>query len=103
MQEDRKKKIDSLWRNTDYGQWVLSMISGEENEAEKITEKIAGKFPFTLSNCDREISKIIADEINDEAEFDEYLKALDEENPELIEFMISHDTFGSVYQFLSDK
>lgn len=103
MEKKRKEHIDGLWKDTLYGQWVLATASGETEKAYALMEKIANKPPFGLSESKRELSTIIAKEMNDESELDEYMKALDDENYDLVGFMISNDTFGIVYDILSGR
>lgn len=100
MKRERKLSIDALWMHTDYGQWVLNSADGNEQEAEEIAKKIAKKYPFSLDAADNEISKLIASSLESSDEFEEYLKMLDDEDFELVEFMIANDVFGTVYKEL---
>ena len=103
MEKKRKKQIDGLWKETLYGQWVLAAASGETEKAYALMEKIASKPPFSLSEAKRELSTILAKEMKDKSELDEYMKALDDENYDLVGFMISNDTFGIVHDILSRR
>lgn len=103
MDKERKKEIDDLWMNTDYGKYVLLAASEKYDEANKILEKITNEWPFSYDEVEKEISRKIADELKNEAEFDDYMRLLDDENYDLVEFMISHDTLGYVYDFLKGK
>ena len=100
MDKKRKEYIDSLWMNTEYGQWVLFASSGEKGKADKLAEKIISSPPFSLYELDKEISAKIAEKVKNENEFEEYLKALDKENYDLVDFMISNSTFATVYDLL---
>lgn len=103
MDKVRKKKIDNLWMNTDYGKYVLLAASEKYDEANKILEEIISKPPFSRNEVEKEISRKIAKELKNEAEFDDYMRLLDDENYELVGFMVSHDTFGYVYDLLKGK
>ncbi len=103
MKVERKTKIDELWKNTEYGQWILLASKGNNKEADALAQKMIGKYPFSLDAIGKELSKKIAKEINGESEFDEYLETLDSEDYELVEFLISNDTFGKVYDYLKEK
>lgn len=103
MDKERKKEIDDLWMNTDYGKYVLLAASEKYDEANKILEKITNERPFSYDEVEKEISRKIADELKNEAEFDDYMRLLDDENYDLVEFMIAHDTLGYVYDFLKGK
>lgn len=100
MDPERKKEIDKLWMETEYGQWVLNAAAGNEDEAEKLAESIFKKPPFFLESVDRELAEKIASELKYADEFDDYMKALDSEDYDLVGFMISHDTFGYVYDLM---
>lgn len=96
MNKNRKEHLNSLWQDTLCGKWVLAAAKGNEAEAKKIGEQIASAYPFLLANAE----KLLVDEIASEfkpGEFSEYLDALNDENPELVAFMISQDIFGELY------
>ena len=103
MDNKRKKYIDDLWKHTEYGQWVMLSAKGKTKKADDLAEKIIVNFPFSLDAIEADLSTEIAKAIDDESEFDDYMKMLDEEDSDLVEFMILHDTFGKVYDLLKDK
>lgn len=103
MDNKRKKIIDDLWKNTEYGQWVMLSARGKQNEADELAEKMIAKYPFRLDTIDKDVSVKIASNIKDSDEFDDYMKELDSADPELVEFMISHDIFGKVFDILNNN
>ena len=97
MNKKRKETIDLLWIDTLFGKWVLAASKGLVNEAEELEEKIAKQYPFMLDYAEKELCKVIANELKSPDEFKSYLEMLDEENPQVVEFMISRDIFGKLY------
>lgn len=100
MTKQKKEFIDSLWMDTDYGQWVLLSSKGKTESANEMLIKIQSDFPWSAEQIAKELSVRIAKELDSAEEFDEYLKMLDEENYDLVDFMISHDVFGHVYSII---
>lgn len=90
MKKERKECIDALWKNTLYGKWVLATAKGRTDEADKIAEEIAKEYPFTLWNAATLIREEIAKELKYPGEFEEYQKALDKEDYNLVDFIISN-------------
>lgn len=103
MTKRKKEFIDSLWMNTDFGQWVIFSSKGEIDSANELLVKIQSSFPWSADTVEKELSSKIAEEFDSVAEYEEYLKVLDEDNGELVEFMISKDVFGEVYHLLYNK
>lgn len=101
MTKERKKDIDNLWINTDFGKWVLLASEGKTDEANDLFVQIGSSFPWSVDQVEQELSAKIANELDNADEFDEYLKMLDEENYDLVGFMISQDIFGKVFSLLN--
>ena len=59
MDKERKKKIDDLWMNTDYGKYVLLASSEKYDEANKILEKITNEWPFSYDEVEKETGRRI--------------------------------------------
>lgn len=100
MDRGKKKQIDNLWRDSDFGKWVAYAAKGKNAEANKVAEKMIAQYPFSLYEIEKELARKLSEVITQSNEFEDYLKALDEEDAELVEFMISNDTFGYIYNFL---
>lgn len=99
MTKAKKEFIDSLWMHTEYGQWLFAVASENQNKADELAEKM-NSYPRSIEAIDKELSKKIAEHLENWNEFDEYLKMLDDENYNLVEFMIAVDAFGKVYDIL---
>ena len=103
MTTERKKYIDNLWMNTDYGKWIFAATSKQETEAKNLIKKMCSTFPFHVDQIDQNLSKKIANEIKSMDEWNEYLKLLDEENANLMDFIISCGIFETVDNILLSK
>ena len=98
-----KKKIDSIWKNTEIGKWIQLASSGKEKEGNELYSKIENNIPFNFHNELKKVCQDIAKQFKNESEFDEYLKLLDEENYDVVEFIISNDVFEEVYKILNNE
>lgn len=90
MEKERKEYIDALWKNTLYGKWVLAAAKGRADEADRIAEEIMKEYPFTLGNAAAVVREEIAKTLEYPGEAEEYLKALDKEDNNLVDFIISN-------------
>lgn len=97
MNTIRKKEIDSLWIDTLYGNWVTAAAHGKEVEASALVEEAAKDFPFTLADRGSILCEKISKNMKYDTEFDEYLRSVDLEDPDLVDFIISNDIFGNLY------
>ena len=89
MDNKRKEYIDSLWMNTQYGRFVLAAAEGKNEEAKRIQNEIFQEYPYFVSTA----GEILAEELKKElkpGEFKEYIKKLEKDNYNLLEYMISH-------------
>ena len=93
MDKNRKEYINSLWKGTLYGEWVMAAAKGQKAEAERKAAEIAAAYPFTLDNADALLAEQIAAELKPN-EFQEYLEALATEDEDLVYFMVTRDIFG---------
>lgn len=98
-----KKRIDSLWINTKVGEWIKIASEGKDAEANRLYVEIENDIPMNFHNELKSLCMRIADEFNDETEFEEYLKALDNDNYNLVEFIISNGVFDEVYKALNNR
>lgn len=96
-----KKKVDSIWMNTEIGKWIQLASEGKEKEANELYSKIENDIPMNFHNELKKVCESIAKQFKNENEFEEYMKALDEENYNLVEFIISNDVFDEVYKLLN--
>lgn len=103
MTKQKKEFIDGLWMNTDYGKWILISSEGKIEEANEMLRKIQSEFPWNADQVSKELSIKVAKEFDSVEEYDEYIKMLDEENYDLVDFMISNDVFGYIYDILNQK
>lgn len=91
MDNKRKKYIDTLWRNTPCGKFIIAAAKGQNEEAERIQEEIFREYPFFV--CEAE--KLLAEEMKKElkqGEFIEYLMLLEKEDKELLHYLYAHST-----------
>ena len=100
MTKAKKERIDKMWMETEYGKWILASASGKEKEAEELKKKLTEKYPWVMDFIDDEMSAKIAEQFKTFDEYNEYLRMLDEENYDLVEFMIAADIFGAIYKIL---
>lgn len=100
MDADKKTNIDNIWKNTDVGQWIFARATGDVEHANKIIKKNASEPPFSFEQCVNAVCLTMSKEFEDIDEFEDYLKALDKEQPDVVEFIISDDTFGKIYDYL---
>ena len=98
MDAKTKKYIDSVWMGSKLGQFALLSASGKIKEANALL--LDCEYPNTLNHMNDELSKRIAEIVKTEAQFDEYLRLLDAENTELVEFMITDDLLMRVYDLV---
>jgi predicted ribonuclease toxin of YeeF-YezG toxin-antitoxin module len=98
-----KDKIDSVWMDSDIGKWIQLASAGKEKEANELYVKIENDIPMNFHNELSKVCKDIAKQFKTEDEFEEYLKILDEENYDMVDFIISNDVFEEVYKILSTK
>jgi len=95
-----KTKIDSIWKNTEIGKWIQNASEGNIKEANELYTKIEGDIPMGFHNELKQVCENIAKQFSNEDEFDEYMKALDKEDYEMVEFIISNGVFDHVYDLL---
>lgn len=100
MEKSKKELIDSLWMKTEYGKWLFASASGNKAKADELAKKMKSNYPWSMDTIDKEISEKIAEHLANVDEFDDYLKMLDKENYNLVDFMIAADAFGKVYDIL---
>lgn len=100
MTRQKKEHIDQIWMSTEYGQWVLLGASGKVEEANQKLRDIRSKYPWDTCIIDTDLSQKIASNFNHISEFEEYLKLLDAENPDIVDFMISQGVFDAIYKML---
>lgn len=100
MDKAKKRKIDEIWMNDDFGRYVLNAASGNLKEAQNAFEALIDQPWKSFSEINKQYSKRIAIELNSAKEFDEYLRLLDAENYDLVGFIISHNIFGYVYDLI---
>lgn len=86
--------------NTDYGQWILFASKGEVKAANEILTKLKSQYPWNVEQIEKELSVKIAKEFNSVEDYEDYLKVLDEDDYNLVDFIISQDIFGKVYDLL---
>lgn len=86
--------------NTDYGKWVLLASKGETKAANEILTKIKSNFPWDAERIEKELSVKIAKEFDSVEEYEKYLKMLDEDDYNLVEFLISNEIFSKVYNLI---
>lgn len=103
MDEKRKQKIDSVWKDTDVGRWIILSADGKAKEADKMFNKVAEQRPWCFEQSEKELCLSLSRELESVEEFDDYLKALDDESTALVGFIIAHDVFGAVYGFIEER
>ena len=98
MDEKKKAKIDALWRTSDFGRWAACAAEGKTDAAQAWKEKIFNSgYLGGLAQLEAEIGAKISQEIGSWQEWDDYLKALDAEQPALVEFLIVHSIFCAAF------
>ena len=100
MIKAKKELIDKLWMETEYGQWLLASASGNKEKADELIKAIKSKYPWDINIVDKELCRKIAEHLESIEEYEDYLKLLDDENYELVGFIIAFDAFGSIYDIL---
>lgn len=98
MDAKTKNQIDAIWKNTDLGKFAIASAEGNIEEANKIL--LQCQYPYSMDQLDMELSQKIASIVRTESEYDAYLRLLDEENPDLVGFMIADDLLMKVYNFV---
>lgn len=91
MDSERKKYIDSLWRNTLCGKYLIAASKGQNEEAERIQKEIFKEYPYFVS----EAEKLLAEEMKKKlkrGEFEEYLLLLEKEDEKLLHYLYAHST-----------
>ena len=103
MTIEKKMKIDSIWRDTDVGEWVKLLAKEKFEDANKLYTKIAEKNPclwfgWSVQKMCSDLSK----EFNTEEEVEDYLKILEQEDYDLVGAVISYGVFDELYKLLKD-
>ena len=98
--KNKKNDINGLWMNTEYGQWVLLASKRKIQEANELLEKIKSKPPWNIEQVSKELNVQIAKAFDSVDDFEDYLRLLEKDDDDLVDFIISHDVFGKVYEIL---
>lgn len=96
MNEGLKKKIDSVWLESDYGKWCEAIAKNEVQKADTISKQIFDSGYPMIEILEDELAGKLAGLINSEAEIDEYLRLLEKENSDLVGVIIQHELFDKV-------
>lgn len=91
MDSKRKKYIDTLWRDTLCGKFIIAAAKGQNEEAERIQKEIFKEYPFFVSEAEKLLAVEIKKELK-QGEFIEYLKILEKEDTELLHYLYAHST-----------
>lgn len=91
MDIKRKEYIDSLWRETLCGKYIIAAAKGKSEEAEQIRQEIFKEYPFFVDEAERLLAAEIKKEIK-HGEFIEYLKVLENEEKDILQYMYSNST-----------
>lgn len=91
MDNERKKYIDSLWKDTPCGKYIIAAAKGQTKEAERIREEIFKEYPFFVSEAERLLAEKIKKELKP-GEFAKYLAVLEKEDKELLHYMYVNST-----------
>ena len=96
MTNSKKKLIDNIWMNTKYGKWAILVAAGNTQEANEYAEKVCMEYPFSLDDLEIQMSNEVKDVVKTWDELQEYLKLLEIENYELVDFFIRHGSFSTI-------
>lgn len=96
MNEELKKKIDSVWLESDYGKWCEAIAKNEIQKADTIAKQIFDSGYPMIEILEDELACKLVKLVNSEAEVDEYLHLLEKENSELVGVVIQHELFDKV-------
>ena len=55
MTKAKKEFIDSLWKHTEYGQWLFAVASENQNKADEHAEKM-NSYLQSMEAIDKELS-----------------------------------------------
>ncbi len=111
MTREKKEKIDALWRNTDLGKYCELRAKGDEKEIQKFEDKLSAKYAkyaggwrFYLSYINEENSQKAVSILGTLAEFEEYEREIDKEDPELWYYSLyGMDVLRPAWKILMDK
>lgn len=87
------EKINNIWFDTDLGKFVKYGSQNDTKKGEQLINKLFSISPdwhSLLRYQEKQIAENIKTIIN-ENEYDDYLKYLSVNNPEMLDFMISRD------------
>ena len=87
------EKINKVWFDTDLGKYVKYGSQNDNKKGQELIDKlfsVTPDWPGLLHNQEKQIAENIKTIIN-ENEYDDYLKYLSVNSPEILDFMISHD------------
>lgn len=91
MDIKRKKHIDSLWRDTLCGKFIIAAAKGQNEEAKRIQKEIFEEYPFFVHEAESLLAAEMKKELK-QGEFVEYLKLLEKEDEELLHYLYAHST-----------
>lgn len=96
MNEELKKKIDSVWLESDFGKWCEAVAKNEVQKANTISKQIFDSGYLMMETLEDELADKLAEVISSEAEIDEYLHLLEKENSDLVGVIIRQELFYKV-------
>lgn len=106
MTVERKRYLDSLWMNSEVGEWLKMMVAGNKRDADKLLRKIYSeaftpdgtciderkRYPFRyLMGQEKEMTAIIKNELKDKKEGREYLAMIEAENEIMMVYMVGNE------------
>lgn len=101
MDEGLKKKIDSVWLESDYGKLCEAIAKDEHQKANAISRQIFDAGYLTIGLLENELVVKLAEFISSEEEIDEYLLLLEKENSDLVDVIIKYELFYKLSKQIS--
>ena len=107
MNIDKKSRIDKIWRDTDFGNWCSLLANGKTEEADRVAYSIVEstgvpEYMAALREREKEITEKLLSELETAEDYKQYMEALDNEYPELVEIMIAYDIFVELQDALEE-
>ena len=104
MDAATKKKIDDIWLNSYEGDWCKAVAKNDEAAAEKASQASFDAGYFYMGMLSKELADKMTEYLKNMDDLDDYLRLLDEEDPDLVEvFIVRSCLYDVLFNKLNGK